>query len=705
VTVEAKERSLVRARLSRRATTLTATLALLAPVAAVAGITGTAHAATVGAAATAAPTEDTVTLRLASPDQAAYDALVTSSALTRADRLARLAAVLPTAATRHTVEAVLAARGLRILAETDWTITAAAPAYAGGNLTTSKGRGMSGSDTPLSAAAVLGHSLDGLVTHILDTATTRVRVHPLLTPAVLDGQSVRTLYGAPVGPATATTPLTVATIQFSGWNDGDLSTYASRLGVADPLTNGQYTALSILGGDPTTPDGNSGEMEVALDQEALLATAPYVRQRAYFAANSADGFVTAVEQVATDAAQHPELGLAALSISWGGCEDTSASGIGYYDAMHLAIQDALAAGVTVFAATGDSGSFDCLDDQGQPIATPAVDYPASDPFVIGVGGTTADASLTAETAWSGSGGGESAIWPRPAYQSSLSLSGTGRLVPDMAAVADPESGLPIFVDGNDVLVGGTSLAAPLAAATLTTTLAQRKFTTGVGWIHPNLYAAPATSFRDVVAGDNGYSAEVGFDRVTGRGAPLWNKLITALDSSPTMTAPTYSRTRAVPVHVTVTQGMVFTGWLKGTGAQPTCSKTGATTTAPTSTTVAADGALSVYVVGIAYNGYCYTARRTVVVDTVAPVATTVAPSLIGRSIRFTWHGTDRVSGVASYTVTIKRSGTTTPVYAASGTTLTTKLVPLLRRHTYTMTVTAKDRAGNTSAVATRKIAL
>jgi hypothetical protein len=694
----------VRARITRSAMTLTATLTLLVPAAVGTALAGPAQAAA-PAQAVATPTEATLTLRLASPDQAAYDALVTSSALTRADRLARLAAVLPTAQTRHTVEAVLAARGLRILAETDWTITAAAPAYAGGNLTTSKGRGMSGSDTPLSSTALFGASLDGLVTHVLDTATTQVRLHPLLTPANLDGQAVRTLYGAPVGPATSAIPLTIATIQFSGWNTADLSTYASQLGVADPVTSGQYTPVSVLGGDPTTPDGNSGEMEVALDQEAILTTAPHVRQRAYFAANSADGFVTAIEQVATDAAEQPALGLAALSISWGGCEDTSGPAVPYYAAMHQAIQDALAAGVTVFAASGDNGHFDCVDAQGTAIPAPAVDYPASDPSVIGVGGTTADAGLTMEAGWDGSGGGESALWPRPAYQSALSLTGTNRLVPDIATVADPESGLTIYVDGSDAIVGGTSLAAPLAASTLATTLAQRNFTSGIGWIHPNLYAAPATSFRDIVQGDNGYAAGPGYDQVTGLGAPLWNKLVAALDSTPTLTTPVYSRTRSVAVRVGVSQGMLFTGWRSGTGTQPTCRSTGTTATRPTTATATADGSLSVYVMGLAYNGFCYTARHTVIVDTVAPAATTVVPTVAGTSLKFGWRATDRGSGVASYAVTIKRSGTTTPVYAVSRTTLTTKSVPLLRRHTYTMTVTATDKAGNRSLVATRRIAL
>ncbi|MDQ1724260.1 MAG: kumamolisin [Frankiaceae bacterium] len=668
--------------------------ACVAAVTALASL-GLAAPAAAHAAAPASPTEDTVTLRLAPADATAYKSLLQTHGLTRADRAAQLARALPSAATRRAVEAGLTSRGLRIVGETDWTITAAAAAPIAQGLTAAaKGRAMTGSDTPLATGAFAG-----LVTHIVDKTASHIRNHPLFTPAVVDGAGVRSLYGAPIGPATAASQLTVATIQLSGWDESEISSYAGLIGVPDPRPTGQYLSVSVQGADPTAIDATEGNVEVALDQEALLATAPHLRQRAYFATNDGTGFFAALEQVATDATSQPDLGIAALSISWGGCEDLSQPGAQeYYQAMDAAIQDVVAAGVTIFAASGDGGALDCGADLPD-----AVDFPASDPYVIGVGGTTADAALGQEKAWSLSGGGESTLWPRPAYQTSLTLPGTHRLVPDIAAVGDPDSGFSIYSGGQQFVVGGTSLASPIAAATLATSLASRGFTSGVGYINPNLYGAPASSFRDITVGNNGFAAGPGYDEVTGRGGPLWNRLLTSIDGSPALTAPVYSRTRRIPLKVAVPAGMLFSGWKAAITTRPTCDTTGAAA-APTSLLVPRDGKLAVFVDGLAYNGFCYAATRTVVVDSVVPVAT-IAAVKVGGTLRIAWRGTDKApsSGVASYTVSIKRSGTTAAIYSATGTALLGKSVTGVRGKTYTVTVTAKDKAGNPSVAAKRSI--
>ena len=188
-------------------------------------------------------------------------------------------------------------------------------------MTANKGQGMTGSDTPPQGAALDTGPLAGLVTHIVDRAAVHIRNHPLFTPAVVDGANVRSLYHAPVGLPGSAAPLTVATIQFSGWDAADLTAYATQVSLPDPVASGQYMSISVQGADPTVPDATEGNVEVALDQESILATAPNVKQRAYFAANDATGFIAALEQVATDASAAPSLGIAALSISWGDCED------------------------------------------------------------------------------------------------------------------------------------------------------------------------------------------------------------------------------------------------------------------------------------------------------------------------------------------------------------------------------------------------
>ena len=109
--------------------------------------------------------------------------------------------------------------------------------------------------------------------------------------------------------------------------------------------------------------------------------------------------------------------------------------------------------------------------------------------------------------------------------------GAGRGVPDVAAVADPQTGYEILVDGRRQVIGGTSAVAPLWAA-LVARLAQsagQKF----GLMHPLLYAdagaATGAGFRDITEGNNGaYVAGAGWDACTGLGVPVGSKLAALL---------------------------------------------------------------------------------------------------------------------------------------------------------------------------------
>jgi hypothetical protein len=231
----------------------------------------------------------------------------------------------------------------------------------------------------------------------------------------------------------------------------------------------------------------------------------------------------------------------------------------------------LAAGVTVFAASGDDGIYDQCSTGGEN-----VDYPASSPEVVGVGGTDLSAvgasaanngSNWTESAWSctdsascndngGSGGGASgnvtfAGFAKPAYQNAIQnapFSNSGRrLVPDIAADGDPATGFPVYTSdptdnqdaGSGYLVfGGTSLATPVSAALFTNALAANSVTSGIGDVHSALYEAYAHnngSFRDITTGSNGATADAvhdpsvnagtGYDTVGGLGAPLWPKIV------------------------------------------------------------------------------------------------------------------------------------------------------------------------------------
>ena len=369
---------------------------------------------------------------------------------------------------------------------------------------------------------------------------------PKAVPVGLTGEQLRAAYQVPDN-ATAGAGTTVGTLQFSGWAPSDLTTYAEAAGI--PLATGQITEVGVAGADPHQLDGTSGEAEVALDVQAVLATAPAARQRIYVAPNTAIGAITAVNQMADDAAAGL---LQVTSSSWGSCE--AGNDPGYQQAFGAGLDRLVAAGATFYVASGDMGAYGC-SSEGEPDNWLSVDFPSSWPVSVAVGGTTlTQRGLTyGETAWgtftrparsgtfagSGSGGGISADTPQPAYQNGLWPGATTRLIPDVSSVADPSTGFGAFVasQGGWLSMGGTSLAAPTWAGFTAAALSAAGRTTGLGNILPTLYANPS-AFHDVTVGNNGaYSAGVGYDLVTGLGSPDWNTLAGVLLNAPVLPMP------------------------------------------------------------------------------------------------------------------------------------------------------------------------
>ncbi|HVT82368.1 MAG TPA: proprotein convertase P-domain-containing protein [Phycisphaerae bacterium] len=190
-------------------------------------------------------------------------------------------------------------------------------------------------------------------------------------------------------------------------------------------------------------------------------------------------------------------------------------------------------GITFFAATGDNG---------QPSG-----YPAFSPNVVAVGGTSLTVSgqnYVAESGWSGSGGSLSTIYTQPSYQSGVvTQSATARANPDIAWLADPNTGVPIY-DSYDYAAspwqqfGGTSLATPMWAG-LMAVINQGRVLNGLSPLDgrtetlPKLYALPASDFHDITTGNNGFAAGIGFDLVTGRGTPVANLLVADMILPPT----------------------------------------------------------------------------------------------------------------------------------------------------------------------------
>ncbi len=511
---------------------------------------------------------------------------------------------------------------------------------------------------------------------------------------------------------------TVASIQFSGWSQlagtsggGDLVEYATATGLPVP----SLTAVSVNGADVARPDYPGDDFEVALDQEAILAGAPLARQRVYVTTNDRQGAVLAWQRLAADVASG--LRIAAVATSWGDCEqDLGADTI---RAIEDQIELLTAMGVTVFASTGDNGAYDC--PAGTPWAgQPAVDFPASSPHAVAVGGTdlakTADGRW-AETAWGpdalapgradAGGGGPSSVFPRPGWQAGAAGLPSARLVPDIASAAAPDVGFSVYWSGDGTgqrwwTASGTSVGAPLQAALYASTLSSLGRTRGVGNLLPVLYAHPE-GFRDVVTGGNGtYLAGAGYDLATGLGAPQWQTLAPAL-TQPVLSLPAGSRDGTVTYDATIPSNLSVGAYTVGEGPQTCDTPTGEATPATGAVQLSPGDRATSIGLALAVPTGCLTMSTPVVLDTRAPVVTaSLAADGPGR-LTARWSATDPApsSGLGYRIELTTESGGSAPAlwfttYAAAG---GFARITVPTGAAYRLRVTATDGAGNVSSPA------
>jgi kumamolisin len=299
----------------------------------------------------------------------------------------------------------------------------------------------------------------------------------------------------------------VALVEFDGYVQSYVTTYDNNysLGVSS-----NPTKVTVDGGSGSI---GSGEIEVELDIEVVQAIAPAAGIKVYEAPNTDAG-----EQDMYAAMVSADVPV--ISSSWGASElDRTAANLTGVDTV---LQQAAAQGQSVYAASGDSGSADASS------GATAVDYPASDSYVTGVGGTniteTSAGAWKSETAWSGSGGGVSVKWAKPSFQSAIP--GSYRSVPDVATDGGPNSPWYIYSAGSWTQVWGTSAAAPSWAAftAIYDQYAAAKSKSALGYANPTLYSIGAgsnysTAFHDIKSGSNGgFSAGTGYDKVTGWGS-------------------------------------------------------------------------------------------------------------------------------------------------------------------------------------------
>lgn len=338
------------------------------------------------------------------------------------------------------------------------------------------------------------------------------------TPEPFNPPQVAALYDYPTGVNGS--GQTIGLIELGGgYNPGDITTYFQGLGLTAPTV----VAVSVDGATNAPGDVNGADPEVALDIQVAGSIANGARIAVYFAPNTDQGFIDAITTAVHDTANKPSV----ISISWGGPESTWAQSS--VTALDDACQSAAALGVTITVASGDNGSSDGVSSGNH------VDFPASSPHVLACGGTeliASGTSIQSEVVWNdgsqggATGGGYSALFPLPSWQTSAGIKGTGRGVPDVAGDASPESGYNILVDGEQEVVGGTSAVAPLWAALLA--LINQKKGSPVGFVNPSLYPDEA-DFHDITQGNNGaYSAGPGWDACTGLGSPDGTELAAAL---------------------------------------------------------------------------------------------------------------------------------------------------------------------------------
>jgi subtilase family serine protease len=295
----------------------------------------------------------------------------------------------------------------------------------------------------------------------------------------------------------------------------DLTTFSTQFGLpACTTTNGCFKVIYASGTQPRNNRNWSGES--SLDIEWSHAIAPQAKIILVEAASASNAALFHAVDVAV------ANGATVVSMSFSGSEFSTEIN----DDSHFSVT-----GVVFCASSGDDGH--------------GVGYPAASPNVVAVGGTTLNlnsgGTWLSETAWSGSGGGESAYESEPSYQASAQSSGK-RGVPDVAWDANPSTGVAIYSKygfGGWVEVGGTSVSSPSWAGLFAIANSSRVAASKGQLTLPqvDLYPDAETDYHDITSGTNGScgalcTAGTGYDFVTGVGSPKANLLVPALVAAP-----------------------------------------------------------------------------------------------------------------------------------------------------------------------------
>jgi kumamolisin len=369
-----------------------------------------------------------------------------------------------------------------------------------------------------------------------------------INTANISVQLVTQLYNFPTNSAEGQT---IAIFSEAGYLVADIS----------DTFGGELPKVSDINVDAS--NGKYPDLETTQDICIAAAAAPGASIVVYFTTYTQMGWVDLIQRVI-----HPEPGEAlcsVLSSSFYVLNSDDAASLDivsqdWINSVTMAFEDAAVQNVTVCVASGDSGTESNVGD-----GKAHVQYPASDPWVLGAGGTTIGnivGNTFDEYVWNddwsyscygtttmglgATGGGVSGYFPLPSYQNGVNVPVSnndrhvGRGVPDVAANASPNSGYPIIVNGMPCVGNGTSASAPLWAgliAVLNAALGQN-----IGFINPYIYQFGSAAFNDItgapgpadnggILGVAGYPAGPGWDACTGWGSPNGLALLNAFKNA------------------------------------------------------------------------------------------------------------------------------------------------------------------------------
>lgn len=385
-----------------------------------------------------------------------------------------------------------------------------------------------------------------------------------LNPGIVDGDKVLAYSPNQINTAYGTAALHDRGLRGSGVRIANLAAgYAPTQAYSDYAANCfgyREPTIRFTGGPgvpgPVTEASPDAELEANLDVQVIAGVVPAAERIDYV--EVAPGlvylsFLEAIDIVATKVTPMPDV----VTTSFGECEPSLLPYASHRQVTddHFALLAVL--GVTALAASGDGGSSECSQFTADPPADQriqAVGYPASSPWVTGVGGTRlvlgAGNARVGEFAWNdtpvddsmGAGTGGPSLYARPWYQRPVT-SEDRRLVPDVAAHASAYPGWATALgsSGKSVIgATGTSAASPFVAANLALiAAAERKAGRGpLGFINPLLYNLASNptvykrAFYDVTEGNNQRFIEAaccdatkGYDQATGLGTLTFNQLI------------------------------------------------------------------------------------------------------------------------------------------------------------------------------------